>query len=71
MDMVELLKTNRAKEAAQVELALLIKGLMGRLSQWRAELVELRKHGFDYEADTLSACIHELAEDLDAAYTVQ
>ena len=44
--------------------------LTARLTQWRAEVVELRERGFDYEADTLSACVHEVVEDLDAANTV-
>jgi hypothetical protein len=45
--------------------------LTARLMQWRAEVIELREHGLEYEADTLSACVHEIVEDLNEAYTVQ
>jgi len=38
--------------------------LCARLTQWRAEVIELRKHGLEHEADVLSACVHEVVEDL-------
>jgi hypothetical protein len=45
--------------------------LTARLALWRAEVTELHEHGFDHEADVLSACVHEVVEDLNEANTVR
>jgi hypothetical protein len=45
--------------------------LTARLAQWRVEVIELRNHGLEHEADVLAACVHELVEDLTEANTVR
>lgn len=42
----------------------LVKRLTERIAQWRAEARDLHRRGFDFEGSTLSACAHELEQDL-------